>query len=208
MTRIPAAAAGATAVAALLTLSGLLSACGSASPSASPTVTVTVTAPASSPSASPPAQPTPTPTPGSPPACSTTALSATLGQAGGAAGSTYYPIEFTNTSGSACTLYGYPGVSFVTASGGQVGAAATENPVYPRSLVTLAPGATVHAELQVATAANYPSSECNPVAVHRIRVYPPGQTSALFVALTTTACANPAVPLLSVQTVQPGSGNP
>ncbi len=196
----------ATAVAALVTLSGLLAACGSASPSAQPTVTVTVTAPAPSPSTSQPAPPSPTPA--GPPACSTGALTASLGQAGGAAGSTYYPIDFTNASGSACTLYGYPGVSFVTKSGSEVGAAATESPVYPRTLVTLSPGAIVHAELQVGTAANYPSSTCNPVAVHRLRVFPPGQTSALFVSLTATACANPAVPLLTVQTVQPGSGNP
>jgi hypothetical protein len=54
---------------------------------------------------------------------------------------------------------------------------------------------------------NYPPSMCDPVAVHRIRVFPPGQTSALLVSLTATACANPAVSLLSVQTVQPGSGN-
>jgi len=203
MKRFP--AAGPTAVAAFVTLSCLLTACGSASPSARPTVTVTVTAPASSPATSQPAGPSPTP--GGPHPCSTSALSATLGQPGGAAGSSYYPIEFTNASGSACTLYGYPGVSFVTTSGSQVAAAATESPVYPRSLVMLSPAATVHAELQVATAVNYPSSVCHPVAVHRIRVFPPGQTDSLFVSLAATACANPAVSLLSVQTVQPGSGS-
>lgn len=65
-----------------------------------------------------------------------------LGPGNGAAGSIYYPIEFTNTSSVACTLYGYPGVSFVTAPGSQAGAAATEDPTYPRALVTLAPKAT------------------------------------------------------------------
>ena len=43
-------------------------------------------------------------------------------QGGAAAGSNYVPIDFTNTSGSACTLDGYPGVSFVRGpSGGQLG---------------------------------------------------------------------------------------
>jgi len=206
MRHFPAVAAGATAVAACVTLSGLLAACGSASPSARPRLTVTVTVPASSPATS--QVPQPSPTPGGPPACSTSALSASLGQPGVAAGSSYYPIQFTNTSGSACTLYGYPGVSFVTASGSQVGAAATEDPVYPRSLVTLTPGGTAHAELQLADAANYPSSACNPVAVSQLRVFPPGQTSAVYVSLSVTACTNASVPILSVQTVQPGSGNP
>jgi hypothetical protein len=206
MRHFPAAAAGATAVAACVTLSGLLTACGSATPSAArPTVTVTVTVPPSPLATSPAAQPSPTP--GGPSACSTSELSASLGRAGGAAGSSYYPIEFANDSGSACTLYGYPGVSFVTMSGSEVGAAATEDPVYPRTLVTLTPGATVHAELQVADAANYPTSACNPVAVSRIRVYAPGQTSPVYVSLTATACMNPDIPILSVQTVQPGNGN-
>ena len=47
-------------------------------------------------------------------------------QAGGAAGSTYLPVGFTNTSSSPCGLYGYPGMSFVTAgdsSGSQIGRA-------------------------------------------------------------------------------------
>lgn len=206
MSHLRAAAAVTAALAGCVTLSGMLTACGSARPSARPTVTVTVTVPGSAPATSEPAQPSSAP--GGPPACSTGSLSASLGQAGGAAGSSYYPIEFTNVSGSACTLYGYPGVSFVAPSGSQVGAAATEDPVYPRSLVTLAPGGSVHAELQVADAANYPSSVCKPVTVSRIRVYPPGWTSAVYVSLTVTACGNTAVPLLSVQTVQPGSGNP
>ncbi len=179
----------------------LLAACGSSTPSAHPTVTVTVTAPAGSASS---AAPSATPLAGIP-GCETTALTATLGAGSGAAGSTYYPIEFTNNSGTACTLYGYPGVSFVTAAGDQVGAAATEAPVYPRRLVTLGPGDTAHAEFQIADAQNYPASTCSPVAVHRVKVFPPGQTSALYLSVTATACTSATVSLLSVQTVQPGA---
>jgi Protein of unknown function (DUF4232) len=197
-------AATTLAAAACIAVAGLLAGCGSGQPSARPTVTVTVTAPGSS---APANSPTGSTSQGAgTAACATSVLSGSLGSAGAAAGSTYYSIEFTNTSSSACTLYGYPGVSFVTASGSQVGTPATEDAVYPRQLVTLAPGATAHAELGVATAQNYPSSTCSPVSVSRLKVYPPGQTAALFLAISTTACSNPSVSILTVQTVQPGAG--
>jgi len=190
------------ACASIAAAAGMLAGCGSSpSPSAGQTVTVTVTA--SPQSTATTSQPVPSPTPSGPPACATAILKAALGRGSGAAGSVYYPIVFTNTSASACSLYGYPGVSFVTASGGQVGPAATEDPVYPRQLVTLAPGGTAHAELQILDAHNYPSSTCSPIAVHRLRVFPPGQTSAVYIAVATTACANSSVHVLSVQTVQP-----
>src|SRR5438067_7673427 len=38
---------------------------------------------------------------------------------GAAAGTTYYPVEFTNVSGQRCGLYGFPGGSFVTGPGGK-----------------------------------------------------------------------------------------
>jgi Protein of unknown function (DUF4232) len=197
-------AATTLAAAACIAMAGLLAGCGSGQPSARPTVTVTVTAPASSP---PAASPTGSTSQGaSPAACATSILSGSLGSGGAAAGTAFYSIEFTNTSGSACTLYGYPGVSFVSPSGSQIGTPATENSAYPRVLVTLAPGATAHAELGVATAQNYPSSTCSPVSVSRLKVYPPGQTSALFLAISTTACSSTSVSILMVQTVQPGAG--
>jgi Protein of unknown function (DUF4232) len=187
-------------------LVGLVAGCGAATtPAAGPTVTVTVTNTAGAPAASP-AELTPTPTPTGPPGCATAVLTATLGSPGGAAGSTYYPIVFTNNSSTTGTMYGYPGVSFVTAAGAQVGAAAFEDPVYPRTLVTLAAGGVAHAELQVAVAQNYPKSTCKPVAVQRIKVYPPGQTSPLYIPLSATACSNASVQILAVQTVQTGSG--
>ena len=200
---------------ALLAAAGVLAGCGSTpAPAARPTVTVTVTAPPPSTASPGPSSPTPTatptpaptPTPTGPPACATPALAVRLGPDNGAAGSIYYPIEFTNASSAACTLYGYPGVSFVTASGAQAGAAAAEDPTYPRALVTLAPGTTAHAELRVTNAANYPAAACQPVTVHRLRVYPPGETRPVDLALKATACASTSVQILSVQTVRPGNG--
>jgi Domain of unknown function (DUF4232) len=199
-----AAARCAIAAAASCAAAGSLAGCGSATPSASParTVTVTVTA---GPAAASPATQSPGSVPAGPPGCATSALTASLGAGNGAAGSTYYPIDFTNSSGSACTLYGFPGVSFVTAASKQVGAAATEDSTYPRQLVTLAPGASAHASLRVVDAGNYPSSTCKPVTVQRLRVFPPNQTTALYISLAATACSNAAVQILTVQTVQPAS---
>jgi uncharacterized protein DUF4232 len=93
-----------------------------------------------------------------PAGCSSSGLSVhvDLAQGGTAAGSIYVPIGFTNTSGNACTMEGYPGVSFVRGpSGGQLGNAATRNPAAPPAMVTLAPGGVAHAILQVAGAGNY-----------------------------------------------------
>lgn len=202
----PTPVAATLAAAVSVALAGLLTGCGSSGPSAHPTVTVTVTASTSAPARGS-ASLAPTPTPGGPPACGTAALKVSLGSGNAAAGSSYYPIDFTNTSSSACTLYGYPGVSFVNASGGQVGASATEDSVYPRQLVTLAAGGTAHAELRIVVAQNYPASTCSPVAVSQLKVFPPGQTSAQFISISSTGCTNSSVQILDVQTVQPGNGS-
>jgi hypothetical protein len=198
----PAAVLARTALVAIA--AGLLAGCGaSAGPSAQPTVTITVT---TTPTAGPtPAPPSPSSPPSGPPGCATASLTAAIGPGNAAAGSSYYPIQFTNKGSSSCSLYGYPGVSFVTPAGQQVGASATEDPTFPRRLVTLAAGATVHAELRVADALNYPVSACHPVRVHRLKVYPPGQTAALTLGFSSMGCTNTKVQILGVQTVQSGS---
>jgi hypothetical protein len=190
---------------------GLLAACSStASPAAQPSATVTVT---TTPSAS-----STSPSPGGsgaaaagPATCTTSALQPGLGKGNGTAGSVIVPVQFTNTSNSACALYGYPGVSFVTGvNGGQIGASAGEDTAAPRKLITLAPGAVAHALLQVTVAQNFPASKCKLVTAHWLKVYPPGQTAPLYLKYTSSTCSSPAkaVRVLSVQTVEPGSGNP
>jgi len=129
--------------------------------------------------------------------------------AGAAAGSTYYPVDFTNTSGSACAMYGYPGVSFVTAGSGtgtQVGAAAQENPAYGKLAVRLDPGGVAHAWLQVAEAGNFPGAACKPQTVQWLKVFPPGQTVAIYVSHSFDACAALSAPLLFVMPVRTGLG--
>ena len=148
------------------------------------------------------------PGPGEPGACPTSALHLSIGTGNGAAGSVYYPLVFTNTSGSACTLFGFPGVSFVTGIGGsQIGHAATRNSDAPRQTVTLAPGGVAHATLQVVQALNFPPAKCQLTTAHWLKVYPPNQTEPVFLNFTSKTCAATAkdVTVLNLAPVRPGA---
>jgi hypothetical protein len=143
--------------------------------------------------------------------CRAAALKVTVdsSQAGGAAGSAYYPVNFTNTSAVACGLYGYPGMSFVTAAEGagrQIGAAAQRDPAFAKLSVRLPAGGVAHAWLQVAQAGNYPASACQPVTAHWLRVFPPGDTAASYVDVSFSACATASAHLLTVTPVRSGRG--
>lgn len=151
---------------------------------------------------------TPT-TPGSPtglPPCSTSALRVTLGPWNGAAAGTFYRnLDFTNVSGARCTLYGYPGVSFVTAIGGrQVGAAADRN-VAGKRLVVLAPGSKAHATLIMADLLIFSPSVCRLQEAHWLRVYPPNQYAPAYVAWTTRVCSGAKPVYFFVWPVRPGA---
>lgn len=130
-------------------------------------------------------------------------------QVQGAAGSTYYPLNFTNTSGHACEMYGYPGVSFAAAPAGtarQIGVPAQRNASFAKAPVRLAPGQTAHAWLKVTVAANYPAVTCQPVTAHWLRIYPPGETAAGYVGHAFSACSSTSTALLSVLPVRAGQG--
>lgn len=212
MTSLPRTGRRAAAVAALTCVAALVTACGSAgSPAAAPTVTVTATAGASSgPSAPPPASPAAVPTspaPAGPPPCPTSALHVKRGASQGAAGSIYTGIDFTNIASTTCSLFGYPGVSFVTGTGGsQLGPAAKQNTGSARRLVVLRPGQSAHAVLQIVQAANYPAAKCQPVTAHALKIYPPNQTAPLYLSYTTQTCAKK-IQILIVSAVRFGSGS-
>jgi hypothetical protein len=127
-------------------------------------------------------------------------------EGGGAAGSTYVPLDFANSSGSACTMYGFPGVSFTTSDGDQIGAAATRNTGFGNVLVTLRPGGSAHAWLQVADAQNYPQGKCDPTTASALRVYPPGTTGTREVRQSFAACRSASTPILTVTSVRSGRG--
>jgi hypothetical protein len=124
--------------------------------------------------------------------CATGNLKAAVvtGEGGAAAGSTYYPVNLTNTGSSSCSLFGYPGVSWVSGpSGSQIGQPATRNPVIAPSTVVLAPGQTAHVTIQVVDAGNYGKSTCQPVTAHWLKIYPPGQFTALYVKFSAQTCS-------------------
>jgi Protein of unknown function (DUF4232) len=143
---------------------------------------------------------------GGPTPCPTRSLSAKTGLSQGTAGSIYTVIDFTNISNTTCTLDGYPGVSL---AGGkpvtQIGLAAKENGTAPRTVVTLAPGAVGNALLQIADAANYPTATCDPATADYLQIYPPNQTTPIYLAYSTQTCSKP-VQILTVGVVQTGSG--
>jgi Protein of unknown function (DUF4232) len=157
-------------------------------------------APGSTPAAAP--SPTLTPPATAPPACPTSSLTVKLGLAQGYAGGVYQVIDFANASRAACTLFGYPGVSLVTGPPyAQVGLAAKRAGAAPVKLVTLAPGMTATALLQIVDAQNYPASTCRPVQATHLRVYPPNQTVSAYLPDPAYGCAKP-VPTLFISAVR------
>jgi hypothetical protein len=148
---------------------------------------------------------------GSVAACRSASLAMTIdrSQSSGAAGSTYYPLNFTNRSTTACEMYGYPGVSFVSAgtgAGRQIGAAALRSTAFAKLAVRLEPGSSAHAWLKVTVAANYPAATCDPVTADWLKVYPPEETVAGYVGQTFSACGSASAPLLTILPIRAGKG--
>jgi hypothetical protein len=195
------------AVAALICVA-LAAGCGSSASSPS--------TPAISPSTSSPAAPSSSPAtvPASslssaatgPSPCATSGLNVKLGFSSGYAGGVDLTIVFTNTSGATCTLYGYPGVSLVSAPPyKQIGLAAHRSSTTPVKLITLASGATASAVLQVVDALNFGTATCSPTKAAFLRIYPPNQTVPVYLADASQVCAQP-VQTLFISAVQAGSG--
>jgi Protein of unknown function (DUF4232) len=123
---------------------------------------------------------------------------------GGAAGNVYNWLIFTNTSGRTCTLFGFPGVSYVTsASGQQVNDPAIRSTEAP-SKVTLAPQQGAHAQLRTGHPETFPGT-CNPVPVAGYRVYLPDETAAVFVPASMRQCSTNGVNPTTVSPVAPGT---
>jgi hypothetical protein len=200
-----------------LIAAALVAGCSSSSSSSSSAGSSTSTSPSSSAAASGASAPSASPTSAagssstggaSTAACTTQDLKAKIVNPQGAAGSVYQSIDFTNISGTPCTLYGYPGVSLTGSSEStQIGAAATRSKTGSASVVTLAAGATGNALLQVAEAGNYPTSTCDPVSSSYLKVYPPNQTTPIYLSYKSTGCSKQSVNLLTIGAVQSGSGS-
>jgi hypothetical protein len=144
------------------------------------------------------------------PGCTAFDLGAWLAidQGNGAAGTIYYPLEFTNLSGHACSLFGFPGVSALDAQGRQLGSPANwERTTSPRTVV-LAPGATAHTLLAYHDVAVSTEPGCDPVnTAVLLRVYPPGQHSATDAAYDFQSCSHAGPVYLSIAgPIVPGVG--
>jgi hypothetical protein len=111
-------------------------------------------------------------------------------QGNGAAGTIYYPLEFTNLSHHTCYLYGYPGVSVLGPNGNQLGSAAGHNSLHGARIVNLAPGATAHTILGYHDVVVTPGEGCDQVSsAVELRVYPPGQRTATDAAFSFEVCS-------------------
>ncbi len=148
---------------------------GSASPTASAARTPISVAPSS-----PPAAASPAPGVAVGGSCASGSLLATLDPGQGAAGTLYQDLRLTNRGPAACTVAGFPGVSFVAGgTGRQVGDPA-ERTGGPGVGVLLAPGQAATAQLGVANSGTSDPAVCRPQLARGVRVYPPGQKAALF----------------------------
>jgi len=145
---------------------------------------------------------------GSTPACSTSQLSIWLGLGnnGAAAGSRYFPLEFTNVSRHPCRVFGFPGVSAVGRH--QLGSPAQRNRDTSPRTVSLSAGKTAHTILQVAEVVNFPAAKCMPATASLLRVYPPDQRAAADIPFRFNACSRRGPIFLSVEPIQPGVGIP
>ena len=145
---------------------------------------------------------------GGPPGCATRDLKATVGVAQGAAGSVYQVIDFTNIGTASCSLYGYPGIALAGGSPvTQIGMAASRSPQAGPALVTLKPGAVANTLLRITEAQNYPTSKCSPMASTYLQIYPPNQTTPIYLGYKSTGCSATGVNLLTVSVVQSGAGS-
>ena len=182
---------------------------GTSSPPAAPgsTAPTPTTASPAPTSGNTPAVASPSATATGPAACPTSSLQVKQGVSQGYAGGVYVVIDFTNTSGGTCTLYGYPGVSLVSGPPyTQIGLAAKRSTSTPKKLVTLTPGATAHALLQIVDALNYPPASCGPTKATALKIYPPNQTVPVHLPNTSNGCAKP-VQIMYVGAVRPGAGS-
>jgi hypothetical protein len=138
-------------------------------------------------------------------ACSAASVEVWLGlnPDGATAGTTFYPLEFSNISKHACSLFGYPGVSAVGSSGHRIGPPAEHGG--PRHRVTLQPGRTAHALLGIVQAGFI--SGCHGAKGAGLEVFPPGQTVRQPIdSFSFPACKSKV--FMHVMSVQSGIGIP
>lgn len=124
--------------------------------------------------------------------------------ADGAAGSTYYNLNFTNISGTECHLYGYPGVVAIGSDGEPFGDAAVRNNAVAAQYVNLVPGATGHAVLRYVDSI-VPTAACKSKYAAFLDVIPPDDTTGRYAFFSLPTCSAKGQDSLQIERVQPGS---
>jgi hypothetical protein len=128
-----------------------------------------------------------------------------VGAVQGAAGTLYYPLEFTNTSNHTCRTWGWPGVSAADDNTRQLGDAAQRLTLYTPHWVNIAAGATAHALLSYGEA-EVSTSGCKPTNASLIKVYAPNQRTADYGFFSLPACTVKGSHVyLRVAAIQPGT---
>ena len=132
----------------------------------------------------------------------------TLKIAGGdaAAGTYRENLVFTNKSGHKCTLYGYPGVSWVTGDNGKQVNDPFSRETGSKQTITLTPGGVAHSIVQQHSTGAYAPANCKPVAVRGFRVYPPDETASIFVSQPQDVCSVTGVNLGQIFVIEAGAG--
>lgn len=139
--------------------------------------------------------------------CTAGQLRVNVASGDNAAGHIGLLVVFTNTSTRSCTIFGYPGVSFVTRHGDQVNDPAQRVRRTP-SLVTLAPNGRAHASLLLVNVNNYAGNpSCQATLTAGVRVYPPDDTTALFASSPQWICDAKGTGVPQIYPVQAGAGN-
>ncbi|MET9960003.1 DUF4232 domain-containing protein [Streptomyces sp. NPDC006326] len=118
------------------------------------------------------------------PTCHVADLNLAIGEADGAAGSLYYPIQFTNTSTHTCVLRGYPGVSVVDVRHRQIGTSAARTGEQVNT-VSVEPGETVTATFR--TNSEGVGLGCRRTSTY-VKVYPPNSYQAVQIPYHLRVC--------------------
>ncbi|MFB8181281.1 DUF4232 domain-containing protein [Streptomyces sp. NPDC055966] len=112
--------------------------------------------------------------------CHTSQLRASVGGNDPGAGQENFPVVLTNTSGRTCTLHGFPGAAFVSASGGRLGPDPRRESGSPVT-VTLRPGQSAWAGLSFSNPGISGARTATPAA---LLVTPPDERDSLKVTWT------------------------
>jgi hypothetical protein len=130
-----------------------------------------------------------------------------VSQSDGAAGTIFFPLQFTNLSRHACAMRGFPGVSAVDRNLHQLGSPASRDHVIPVRTVVLAPGATAHTILGYGDVEVTTAPGCHPTfRTFELRIYPPGQYRPTYAAFDLEVCSHAGPVYMGIGPVQAGVG--